>query len=348
MVEPPPAVVLAPPCRRSGPARPCSPGACGSSRRAGRGSIARGSRARSWRLRSPCGERSRTNPNRSRCGGEARAGHEISHPGTGPALAEWPGASATFSDGRRRSRMKLRFAVFSAGLALGVRLAPRPVAPGAGHGAAATGPLARATFAGGCFWCMEAPFDKVAGGRLDDLRLRRREGEEPDLRAGLGGLDRARRGRPGGLRPGEGELRAPRRGLLAQRGPDRPGGQFCDRGSQYRTGIFYEGEAQKRAAEASKRALEASGRLQKPIVTEIVPARRVLPGGGLPPGLLQEEPGPLHDVPRGLRPGPAPRGAVGQGGRQGPGGGASARTARGLSPKVGMASGGTPGKDGRP
>ena len=39
--------------------------------------------------------------------------------------------------------------------------------------------------------------------------------------------------------------------------PTDRGGQFCDRGSQYRTGIFYEGEAQKRAAEASKRALEA-------------------------------------------------------------------------------------------
>jgi peptide methionine sulfoxide reductase msrA/msrB len=53
--------------------------------------------------------------------------------------------------------------------------------------------------------------------------------------------------------------------------PTDRGGQFCDRGSQYRTGIFYEGEAQKRAAEASKRALEASGRLKKTIVTEIVP-----------------------------------------------------------------------------
>jgi len=52
--------------------------------------------------------------------------------------------------------------------------------------------------------------------------------------------------------------------------PTDRGGQFCDRGSQYRTGVFSEGEAQKRAAEESKRALEASGRLKKPIVTEIV------------------------------------------------------------------------------
>ncbi len=50
------------------------------------------------------------------------------------------------------------------------------------------------------------------------------------------------------------------------------GGQFCDRGSQYRTGIFYTTEEQRRLAEASKKALEDSGRLPAPIVTEIVEA----------------------------------------------------------------------------
>jgi peptide-methionine (S)-S-oxide reductase len=48
--------------------------------------------------------------------------------------------------------------------------------------------------------------------------------------------------------------------------------QFCDRGRQYRTVIFYHSEEQKRLAEASKQALEQSGRFTKPIVTEIVPA----------------------------------------------------------------------------
>jgi methionine-S-sulfoxide reductase len=49
-------------------------------------------------------------------------------------------------------------------------------------------------------------------------------------------------------------------------------GQFCDKGSQYRSGIFYRDEAQKAAAEESKRALEASGRFKQPIVTEITAA----------------------------------------------------------------------------
>jgi peptide-methionine (S)-S-oxide reductase len=55
------------------------------------------------------------------------------------------------------------------------------------------------------------------------------------------------------------------------------GGQFCDRGSQYRTGIFYEGQEQKALAEASKRALEESGRLPGPIVTEITPLEAFYP-----------------------------------------------------------------------
>jgi peptide-methionine (S)-S-oxide reductase len=49
------------------------------------------------------------------------------------------------------------------------------------------------------------------------------------------------------------------------------GGQFCDRGSQYRSAIFYDGDDQKRAALASKESLESSGRLPGPIMTEVVP-----------------------------------------------------------------------------
>ena len=50
------------------------------------------------------------------------------------------------------------------------------------------------------------------------------------------------------------------------------GGQFCDRGNQYRTAIFYHDEEQQRLAEQSKQALEASGKFKKKIVTQIVPA----------------------------------------------------------------------------
>ena len=50
------------------------------------------------------------------------------------------------------------------------------------------------------------------------------------------------------------------------------GGQFCDRGNQYRTAIFYHGEDQQKLAEASKQALIDSKRFDQPIATEIVAA----------------------------------------------------------------------------
>ena len=54
--------------------------------------------------------------------------------------------------------------------------------------------------------------------------------------------------------------------------PTDAGGQFCDRGSQYRPAIFYHDDAQKQAAIASKTAIDASGQLKKPIATEITAA----------------------------------------------------------------------------
>ena len=165
--------------------------------------------------------------------------------------------------------MKLRFAVFSAGLALGAlwllgpSLQARAAAP-------STGPLVRATFAGGCFWCMEAPFDKVpgvvsttsgyAGGRVKDPTYEQvSEGTTGHAEALQVAYD-----------PAKVSYEQLLEVFWRNVDPIDRGGQFCDRGNQYRTGIFYEGDAQKRAAEESKRALEASGRLPKPIVTEIV------------------------------------------------------------------------------
>jgi peptide-methionine (S)-S-oxide reductase len=55
------------------------------------------------------------------------------------------------------------------------------------------------------------------------------------------------------------------------------GGQFCDRGRQYRSAIFYAGEAQKRAALASRESLEKSGRLPGPVLTEIAPLQAFYP-----------------------------------------------------------------------
>ena len=79
-----------------------------------------------------------------------------------------------------------------------------------------------ATFAGGCFWCMEPPFDKLDGCRLDDLRLYGRATTAPTYEQVSAGADRPCRGGRDRLRPGEGHLRpAPRRVLAQYRPPDR-------------------------------------------------------------------------------------------------------------------------------
>jgi len=59
--------------------------------------------------------------------------------------------------------------------------------------------------------------------------------------------------------------------------PTDAGGQFADRGDQYRSVIFYHNERQRRLAERSKRALAASGRFDKPIVTAVLPAAAFWP-----------------------------------------------------------------------
>jgi peptide methionine sulfoxide reductase msrA/msrB len=178
--------------------------------------------------------------------------------------------------------MKLRTAVFAAGLALGVlwflgpALQARTKAPLATP-AATTGPLAHAAFAGGCFWCLEASLEKIpgvvgvvsgyAGGQVKKPSYEQvSQGTTGHTESVLVAYDPAR------LRYDE---------LLSafwhNVDPTDGGGQFCDRGNQYRTAIFYADDAQKRAAEESKRALETSKKLPKPIVTEIVPLEAFYP-----------------------------------------------------------------------
>ncbi len=172
--------------------------------------------------------------------------------------------------------MKLRIAVFSAGLALGALwlLGPFPRARAAAPPPAT---LARATFAGGCFWCMEASLEKVpgvvsvtsgyAGGRVKNPSYEQ-------VSAGTTGHAESVQVAWDPARLGYEQLVEV---FWRNVDPTDRGGQFCDRGNQYRSAIFYDGEAQKRAAEASKRALESSGRLPKPIVTEIVPLEAFYP-----------------------------------------------------------------------
>ena len=127
-----------------------------------------------------------------------------------------------------------------------------------------------ATFAGGCFWCMESDFEKVdgvievisgyTGGSRDTATYRQ-------VSAGGTGHVEAVQVHYDPEKITYGELLDI---FWRHVDPTDSGGQFVDRGPQYRTAIFYHDEAQKRLAEASREALNDSGRFDKPVVTKIV------------------------------------------------------------------------------
>jgi peptide-methionine (S)-S-oxide reductase len=132
--------------------------------------------------------------------------------------------------------------------------------------------MALATFAGGCFWCMEPPFDELDGVIDTTSGYTGGHVKNPSYeQVSAGGTGHAE-----AVQVTYDPARVSYQALLDvywhNVDPTDAGGQFCDRGSQYRTAIFYHDEEQRRLAEASKAKLEQSGQLGAPIVTEIVPA----------------------------------------------------------------------------
>ena len=130
----------------------------------------------------------------------------------------------------------------------------------------------KATFAGGCFWCMETPFEKLDG--VTEVISGYTGGKkvnptyEEVSYGGTGHLESVQIiYDPSKITYSE---------LLdvfwKQIDPTDPNGQFVDRGSQYRSAIFYHNDEQKGLAEKSKEELDESGKFGKPIVTEIIMA----------------------------------------------------------------------------
>lgn len=130
-----------------------------------------------------------------------------------------------------------------------------------------------ATFAAGCFWCVEPPFDKTegvvsttsgyTGGQLAGATYRQ-------VSAGGTGHTEA-------VRVVYDPAKVPYGKLLEvywqNVDPLDGAGQFCDRGAPYRPAIFVHDAEQKRLAEAAKAALSASGRFREPIAVAIEPAK---------------------------------------------------------------------------
>ena len=130
---------------------------------------------------------------------------------------------------------------------------------------------ARATFAGGCFWCMEPPFDAVegvvsttsgyAGGHLENPTY------EEVSAGGTGHAEAVQVEYDPSVVSYQELLEVFWRNI----DPTVRDRQFCDRGSQYRSAIFYHDEEQRAAAERSRAELDRTKPFRGPIVTEIVP-----------------------------------------------------------------------------
>jgi peptide-methionine (S)-S-oxide reductase len=134
------------------------------------------------------------------------------------------------------------------------------------------GEPAVATFAGGCFWCMEPPFDTLDGVLSTTSGYTGGSVENPtyeQVSAGGTGHAEAIEVRYDPDRVSYEELLEVFWRNIDPTAVDR---QFCDRGSQYRSGIFVHNAAQRQAAERSKAELEASKPFDGPIVTEIADA----------------------------------------------------------------------------
>jgi peptide-methionine (S)-S-oxide reductase len=156
--------------------------------------------------------------------------------------------------------------------ALLLALAPAPAARAAQAPAPAGRPSARATFAAGCFWCVQEAFEKVPG--VVSVAAGYTGGTVPNPT-----YEQVSAGDTGHKEAVE-VVYDPSKVSYSQlldffwhnADPTDGSGQFCDRGPEYRAQIFYHDEAQRKLAEASKQALERTKTFKEPIVTEITPA----------------------------------------------------------------------------
>jgi len=132
--------------------------------------------------------------------------------------------------------------------------------------------MEKATFAGGCFWCMQHPFDELTGVVSTAVGYTGGQKENPtyeEVCAGETGHAEAIE-----IQYDSAQIAYSRLLDIFWKNidPTTLNRQFADVGTQYRTAIFYHNDEQKSLAEASKEEMDMSGIYDKPIVTEITPA----------------------------------------------------------------------------
>ena len=141
----------------------------------------------------------------------------------------------------------------------------------------AKGGQAIATFAGGCFWCMEGPFDELDGVLSTTSGYTGGQTVNPtyeEVSAGGTGHTEA-------VQVVYDPQKISYQELLAvywpNTDPTTPDAQFCDHGSQYRPEIFYHDDKQRQSAEASKEEIKRTKTFSAPLVTEITQATAFYP-----------------------------------------------------------------------
>ncbi|MBI3783335.1 MAG: peptide-methionine (S)-S-oxide reductase MsrA [Deltaproteobacteria bacterium] len=181
---------------------------------------------------------------------------------------EW--ATFVVSSFKRRIFVRNSLAVVGATVFLFVLVGIGPVMP-------AQAVTAHATFAGGCFWCMQPPFDKQPGVISTTVGYTGGSHDNPTYEeVSAGGTGHAE-----SIDVVYDPAKVSYDTLLDvfwhNVDPLTAEAQFCDHGHQYRAAIFYHDDEQRRRAEESKHKLEASKRFQQPIVTPIVAAGAFYP-----------------------------------------------------------------------
>ncbi len=149
---------------------------------------------------------------------------------------------------------------------------------------------ASAVFAGGCFWCMEGPFDELdgvisttsgySGGHIDNPTY-----------------EQVSAGKSGHIEvlqvtydPAKISYQQLLQTFWVNIDPLDGGGQFCDRGSHYAAAIFYATEAEREAAQDSLLALAESGRFEAPIRTQLLAATKFYPAESYHQNYYQRNP----------------------------------------------------------
>ena len=179
----------------------------------------------------------------------------------------------------RHGLLVLPIALMSAGLLCATRVHADAGATSATSAGGSTTPRATAlaTFSGGCFWCMQPPFEKLPGVVSTTVGYTGGHTKNPTYEE----VSEGESGHAESVQIVYDPAKISYEQLLDvfwhNVDPITPNAQFCDHGNQYRTAIFYHDETQRQLAEASKRRLEESKRFDRPIVTEIVAAGEFYP-----------------------------------------------------------------------